>query len=318
MSKASDFLLGKVSSSDENDEVIQPNTTDITGDSAWKYIDAGDISGFADWTNRNMNYRDIPFLGQIVGHTADAATQGIADAAQFVGADGVSNYLNEKAQEGENYLPPMATPELSLDYVTDPNGLASATGMLVGSMLSMAPATMLVPESAALKVGSLLKGLPKIGTVASEFAPKAVKWAATGPVEAAMEGGNTERQMLQNGATPEEAKRAAWNDFYGNVGLLTATNASEGGLLGKVARVKTPTFQNGLLNTASKIAGYAPATAAEAALQGYEEGAQQGIQEGAMDGQMDMNHILNPNAWDDEQWENAKFAVAGGLPLVGG
>lgn len=318
MSKASDFLLGKVSSSDENDEVIQPNTTDITGDSAWKYIDAGDISGFADWTNRNMNYRDIPFLGQIVGHTADAATQGIADAAQFVGADGVSNYLNEKAQEGENYLPPMATPELSLDYVTDPNGLASATGMLVGSMLSMAPAMMLVPESAALKVGSLLKGLPKIGTVASEFAPKAVKWAATGPVEAAMEGGNTERQMLQNGATPEEAKRAAWNDFYGNVGVLTATNALEGGLLGKVARVKTPTFQNGLLNTASKIAGYAPATAAEAALQGYEEGAQQGIQEGAMDGQMDMNHILNPNAWDDEQWENAKFAVAGGLPLVGG
>ena len=318
MSKASDFLLGKVSSSDENDEVIQPNTTDITGDSAWKYIDAGDISGFADWTNRNMNYRDIPFLGQLVGHTADAATQGVADMAQFVGADGVSNYLNEKAQEGENYLPPMTTPELSLDYVTDPNGLASATGMLVGSMLSMAPATMLVPESAALKVGSLLKGLPKIGTVASEFAPKAVKWAATGPVEAAMEGGNTERQMLQNGATPEEAKRAAWNDFYGNVGLLTATNALEGGLLGKVARVKTPTFQNGLLNTASKIAGYAPATAAEAALQGYEEGAQQGIQEGAMNGQMDMNHILNPNDWDDEQWENAKFAVAGGLPLVGG
>ena len=83
MSKASDFLLGKVSSSDENDEVIQPNTTDITGDSAWKYIDAGDISGFADWTNRNMNYRDIPFLGQIVGHTADAATQGIADAAHL-------------------------------------------------------------------------------------------------------------------------------------------------------------------------------------------------------------------------------------------
>lgn len=318
MSKASDFLLGKVSASDENDEVIQPNTTDITGDSAWKYIDAGDISGFADWTNRNMNYRDIPFLGQLVGHTADAATQGVADMAQFVGADGVSNYLNEKAQEGESYLPPMATPELSFDYVTDPNGLASATGMLVGSMLSMAPATMLVPESAALKVGSLLKGLPKIGTVASGFAPKAVKWAATGPVEAAMEGGNTERQMLQNGATPEEAKQAAWDDFYGNVGLLTTTNALEGGLLGKVARVKTPTFQNGLLNTASKMAGYAPATAAEAALQGYEEGAQQGIQEGAMDGQMDMNHILNPNAWDGEQWENAKFAVAGGLPLVGG
>ena len=160
MSKASDFLLGKVSSSDENDEVIQPNTTDITGDSAWKYIDAGDISGFADWTNRNMNYRDIPFLGQLVGRMADAVTQGVADRGQFVGAYGVGNYLNERAQEGENYLPPMTTPELSLDYVTDPNGLASATGMLVGSMLSMAHETMLVPECAVLEGVGLLKGVP--------------------------------------------------------------------------------------------------------------------------------------------------------------
>ncbi|MCI6283595.1 glucosaminidase domain-containing protein [Selenomonas sp.] len=287
-------------------------------DSAWKYINAGDISGFADWTNRNMNYRDIPFLGQLVGHTADAATQGVADLAQFAGAEGVGNYLNEKAQEGESRLAPMSTPELSLNYVTDPNGLTSATGMLLGSMLSMAPATMLVPEAAALRAGALLKGLPKVGGFASEFAPKAVKWAATGPIEAAMEGGNTERQMLESGASREEANRAKWDAFKGNVALLTATNALEGGLLGKVAKVKTPTFENGILNTASKAAGYLPATAAESALQGYEEGAQQGIQEGAMSGAMDLNHILSPNAWNDEQWENAKFAVAGGLPMVGG
>lgn len=287
-------------------------------DSAWKYINAGDISGFADWTNRNMNYRDIPFLGQLVGHTVDAAIQGVADLAQFAGAEGVGNYLNEKAQEGESRLAPMSTPELSLNYVTDPNGLTSAMGMLLGSMLPMVPVTMLVPEAAALRAGALLKGLPKVGGFASEFAPKAVKWAATGPIEAAMEGGNTERQMLESGASREEANRAKWDAFKGNVALLTATNALEGGLLGKVAKVKTPTFENGILNTASKAAGYLPATAAESALQGYEEGAQQGIQEGAMSGAMDLNHILNPNAWNDEQWENAKFAVAGGLPMVGG
>ena len=35
-------------------------------DTAWNYIKHGDVSGFADYSNRNLNYRDIPFLGQFV------------------------------------------------------------------------------------------------------------------------------------------------------------------------------------------------------------------------------------------------------------
>lgn len=293
-------------------------------DNAWKYISAGDISGLADYTNRNYNYRTIPFLGQIVGHAADAATQGVADVAQFVGAQGVGDYLNEKAQEGEAELPAMSTPELSLAYLTDPNGLASAFGMMGGSMLSMAPVAALAPEflparaaTALSRVPKALSTVPKIGGALEEMAPMAGRFALTGPVEAMMEGGNTEREMLQNGATPEEARQAAWDVFGENVGLLTATNALEGGLLGKI-KIKTPRFSNPVANTASRVAGYVPTTAAEMALQGYEEGAQQGIQNG-VEGESPntFSQILNPTTWTDDQWNAAKMGIAGAVPLMG-
>lgn len=300
------------------------SSDDDNGDNAWKYISAGDISGLADYTNRNYNYRTIPFLGQIVGHAADAATQGVADVAQFVGAQGVGDYLNEKAQEGEAELPAMSTPELSLAYLTDPNGLASAFGMMAGSMLSTAPVAAIAPEllparaaMALSKVPKALSAVPKIGGALEEMAPMAGRFALTGPVEAMMEGGNTEREMLQNGATPEEARQAAWDVFGENVGLLTATNALEGGLLGKI-KIKTPHFSNPVVNTASRVAGYVPTTAAEMALQGYEEGAQQGIQNG-VEGESPntANQILNPFAWTDDQWDAAKLGLAGAVPLMG-
>lgn len=300
------------------------SSDDDNGDNAWKYISAGDISGLADYTNRNYNYRTIPFLGQIVGHAADAATQGVADAAQFVGAQGVGDYLNEKAQKGEAELPAMSTPELSLAYLTDPNGLASAFSMMAGSMLSMAPVAAIAPEllparvaMTLSKVPKALSAVPKIGGALEEMAPMAGRFALTGPIEAMMEGGNTEREMLQNGATPEEARQAAWNVFGENVGLLTATNALEGGLLGKI-KIKTPHFSNPVVNTASRVAGYVPTTAAEMALQGYEEGAQQGIQNG-VEGESPntANQILNPFAWTDDQWDAAKLGVAGAVPLMG-
>lgn len=300
------------------------SSDDDNDDNAWKYISAGDISGLADYTNRNYNYRTIPFLGQIVGHAADAATQGVADVAQFVGAQGIGDYLNEKAQEGEAELPAMSTPELSLAYLTDPNGLASAFGMMAGSMLSTAPVAAIAPEllparaaMALSKVPKALSAVPKIGGALEEMAPMAGRFALTGPIEAMMEGGNTEREMLQNGATPEEARQAAWNVFGENVGLLTATNALEGGLLGKI-KIKTPHFSNPVVNTASRVAGYVPTTAAEMALQGYEEGAQQGIQNG-VEGESPntANQILNPFAWTDDQWDAAKLGVAGAVPLMG-
>ncbi|WP_303104094.1 DEAD/DEAH box helicase family protein [uncultured Mitsuokella sp.] len=188
----------------------------------------------------------------------------------------------------------------------------------------MAPVAALAPEflparaAAALsRVPKALSTVPKIGGALEEMAPMAGRFALTGPIEAMMEGGNTEREMLQNGATPEEARQAAWDVFGENVGLLTATNALEGGLLGKI-KIKTPRFSNPVANTASRAAGYVPTTAAEMALQGYEEGAQQGIQNG-VEGESPntFGQILNPTTWTDDQWDAAKMGIAGAVPLMG-
>ena len=291
-------------------------------DSAWKYISAGDIKGLNDYTDREYNYRDVPFVGQIVGHSADSATSFWGDVAKYAGADALGDYLTEKAQEGEDYLPQMTNPELSLAYLTDPNGLASAFGMLGGSMLAMAPATMLMPASGAAYAGRLAAKLPGfLGRAGASVAPGAARWAMTGPLEAASEAGDTMYQAEKQGASPEEARSMANKDFLGNAALLSVTNGLEGGLLGKSSRLfkKIPKANSRTLNALRGVANFAPATAAEMALQGYEEGAQQGIQNMALDnGATTYNQVLNPLAWNDDQWNQAKFAVAGSLPLVGG
>nr|DAS84512.1 MAG TPA: hypothetical protein [Caudoviricetes sp.] len=288
-------------------------------DSAWKYISAGDVSGLADYTNREYNYHKIPYLGQLVGHTANNITMGLANYAQFLGADSVSNYLYEKGKAGEAQLPEYREPELSLSYVLDPNGFLSAGAMVAGSMLSMAPVAVLAPVGGIAAGAARLAGnVPKVGGLLSYFAPGAVRWATTGPVEAMMEGGGTEREMLENGASREAANAASWDVFKKNAALLTATNALEGGLLGKLG-VKTPTFKNPVANGISRAAAYAPQTAAEAVLQGYEEGAQEGIQAAAMgNGANTAAQILHPSNWTEGQWDAARMGVAGGLPLVGG
>ena len=288
-------------------------------DSAWKYISAGDIKGLADYTNREYNYHNIPYIGQVIGHTANNATMGVANAAQFLGADSVSNYLYEKGKEGEAQLPDYRTPEFSLSYALDPNGLLSAGAMVAGSMLSMAPVAALAPVGGIAAGAARLAGnVPKVGGLLSNFAPGAVRWSTTGPIEAMMEGGGTEREMLENGASREAANAASWDVFKKNAALLTATNALEGGLLGKLG-VKTPTFKNPVANGISRAASYAPQTAAEAILQGYEEGAQEGIQAGVMGkGANTAAQILNPSNWTEGQWDAARMGFAGGLPLVGG
>lgn len=301
-------------------------------DTAWNYLTHMDGKGFADYTNRNYDYRKIPFLGQIVGHTADAATQGVADIAQFLNLDSVGDYLNAEAQAGEARLPPMAKPELSWDYITDPNGLASAGASVIGSMLAMAPIAMLVPGGALATAARIGAAIPKVGSFMKGFLPEALRWGATGPVEAMMEGGNTERQLLEKGVSRKDADAAARKVFFDNALLLSGTNALEGGLLRGVKLPKGDNvlgrlggaaeraaernvFARGALNTAR----FAPAAAAEAGLNSFEEGAQQGIQDAALgQGADNWQQFLNPAQWTDEQWDAAKMGMAGTLPLMAG
>ena len=301
-------------------------------DTAWNYLTHMDGKGFADYTNRNYDYRKIPFLGQIVGHTADSMTQGVADIAQFLHFDRVGNYLNDEAKAGEARLPAMTKPELSLDYITDPNGLASAGASVIGSMLAMAPVAMLVPGGAVAIAARVGAAIPKVGGFMKGFLPEALRWGATGPVEAMMEGGNTERQLLEKGVSRKDADAAARKVFFDNALLLSGTNALEGGLLRGVKLPKGDNvlgrlggaaeraaernvFARGALNTAR----FAPAAAAEVGLNGFEEGAQQGIQDAALgQGADSWQQFLNPAQWTDEQWDAAKMGVAGTLPLMAG
>ena len=288
-------------------------------DSAWKYISAGDLKGLDDYMDRKYDYHKIPYIGQGIGHTANNATMGVANLAQFLGAEGLGNFLYEKAKAGEEALPETRKPELSLSYVLDPNGLTSAAAQVVGSVLSMAPVALFAPVGGLGAMGAAaVSNIPRVGLFASRFVPGAVRWAATGPVEAMMEGGGTERELLENGASRETANQAAWDVFKENAALLTATNALEGGLLGKLFGPATKSSGRAA-NAVRSAVSYAPQTAAEALLQGYEEGAQEGIQAGVMGkGANTAAQILNPGNWTEEQWDAAKFGFAGGLPLVGG
>ena len=280
-------------------------------DTAWNYIKHGDVSGFADYSNRNLNYRDIPFLGQFVGHAADAATQGIADLAQFTGAEGVGNYLNDAAKRGEERLPPMSKPELSWNYVTDPNGVTSAFGSVVGSMLPIGAAAYLAPvggvTAAAANVGSKV---PFIGGFLGQSLPHAIRWGLTGPVEAAMEAGGAERDMREQGMSNEEARQKAWDVFGNNALLLGITNGIGGAALPHIFKGVTKAAQNG-----SRLAGagrFAGATGTEAGINALEEGEQQGIQNSVMG----KPYSYNPANWSEDQKEAAEFGVAGTAPFA--
>lgn len=312
MSALSDYLYLDSQIPDGHDiPYIENDGSD--DDNAWKYISVGDIKGLADYTNREYNYRDIPFVGQLVGHASDAATQGVADLAQFVGADGVSDYLNQAAQEGEARLPTMTTPEFSLDYLTDPNGLTSAIGTVLGSALPGAALTGLLPLSGvAATAGKIASKAPVLGNVLGGVVKSGVRWAPSGIFEAMQEGGNTERDILQNGGIRDEADAAARQVFLDNAGLLSGTQFLEGGLLGNLDKFSRPfkkgdTIANMALSAASKV----PAVAADAALEGFEEGEQQGFQNAA-EGKP---YSMNPLDWTPDQIANAKLGVAGGLGM---
>jgi hypothetical protein len=308
MSALSDYLAGITPDS----PYIENNNSD---DNSWKYISAGDIRGLNDYTDRTYNYRHIPFLGQLGGHIADAATQVVADTSQYLNMPKLGNYLNEAAQQGEDYLPPMSTPEMSLAYLTDPNGLTSAFGQGVGSMLPGAAFAGVLPTAGlAAKVSDMVSQTPKAGGLLSGLAKGGIRWAPTAIPEAMSEAGNTERTMLQDGASSGNAQAAANQVFAGNAKLLAGTNFLEGGLLSGL-HVKIPKVSdNGILNGLAQAGGYIPSTLAETALQGFEEGEQQGIQNSA-EGKA---YSYNPAQWTADQTEQAKFGVAASLPMIGG
>lgn len=232
---------------------------------------AADIAPVADY--------DSP-VGAFANQVTGAVHGGIGRMASMLHLDQTADAGYNAAQKTANTAP-VSTDDL-VEYFTNPRGFISDTGQLVGSMATIVPFMGLLPEAiaarglAALGGDALVQGLVNRGMygLAKFFAssmPRAVQYGLTSaPIEGAMEGGETRRELLNRGASEKEATRESLIAMGKNVPLLVASNTLEGLSFFSPLRAGNKALQiggRGLLNSLQ---------------QQYEEFAQQGIQNEAL------------------------------------
>ncbi len=176
---------------------------------------------------------------------------------------------------------------LSLDYLTNPEGLAYGLGQLAGSMAL--PALFGAGVAAAVPTG----GTSLLGTGALIGAAGAAPMAIS-------EGGNTYAQGLQQGMTEDEAKKAGLTDAAIKLPFYMLSE----GLSGKVAQ---GLISKGLLNAEGKSLGRRAAESGakilgNAANEAYEEGTENRSSAYALGDQRisSLGNIFNPFDWNDE------------------
>lgn len=176
---------------------------------------------------------------------------------------------------------------LSLDYLTNPEGLAYGIGQIAGSMAL--PALFGAGVAAAVPTG----GTSLLGTGALIGAAGAAPMAIS-------EGGNTYAQGLQQGMTEDEAKKAGLTDAAIKLPFYMLSE----GLSGKVAQ---GLISKGLLNAEGKSLGRRAAESGakilgNAANEAYEEGTENRSSAYALGDQRisGFGNILNPFDWNEE------------------
>lgn len=176
---------------------------------------------------------------------------------------------------------------LSLDYLTNPEGLAYGLGQLAGSMAL--PALFGAGVAAAVPTG----GTSLLGTGALIGAAGAAPMAIS-------EGGNTYAQGLQQGMTEDEAKKAGLTDAAIKLPFYMLSE----GLSGKVAQ---GLISKGLLNSEGKSLGRRAAESGakilgNAANEAYEEGTENRSSAYALGDQRisSLGNIFNPFDWNEE------------------
>lgn len=176
---------------------------------------------------------------------------------------------------------------LSLDYLTNPEGLAYGIGQIAGSMAL--PALFGAGVAAAVPTG----GASLLGTGALIGAAGAAPMAIS-------EGGNTYAQGLQQGMTEDEAKKAGLTDAAVKLPFYMLSE----GLSGKVAQ---GLISKGLLNAEGKSLGRRAAEngakiLGNAANEAYEEGTENRSSAYALGDQRisSLGNIFNPFDWNEE------------------
>lgn len=176
---------------------------------------------------------------------------------------------------------------LSLDYLTNPEGLAYGLGQLAGSIAL--PALFGAGVAAAVPTG----GTSLLGTGALIGAAGAAPMAIS-------EGGNTYAQGLQQGMTEDEAKKAGLTDAAIKLPFYMLSE----GLSGKVLQ---GLISKGLLNAEGKSLGRRAAESGakilgNAANEAYEEGTENRSSAYALGDQRisSLGNIFNPFDWNEE------------------
>lgn len=176
---------------------------------------------------------------------------------------------------------------LSLDYLTNPEGLAYGIGQIAGSMAL--PVLFGAGVAAAVPTG----GTSLLGTGALIGAAGAAPMAIS-------EGGNTYAQGLQQGMTEDEAKKAGLTDAAIKLPFYMLSK----GLSGKVAQ---GLISKGLLNAEGKSLGRRAAESGakilgNAANEAYEEGTENRSSAYALGDQRisSLGNIFNLFDWNEE------------------
>lgn len=251
----------------------------------------------------------------------------IGGIADLLHGDTVGDYMNnvvDSNQRTKNY-----DSVFSMDYLTNPSGLAYDTANMLGSMAALAPAAMAVPETAVggatATIGGggarLLAGLgakKAAQTLGTEAAEKTlvlgVRGAATSIPESMSEGGNVRREAIEQGLDSPDLR--AWETTGENIPTLALSNGLEYMLLG--GKIFKPSAEAGesLATRAMKAPlRAAPAIGVNATQNGIEELVQQTIQDANTD--QPYGNPLNPFGWTDNQRQAFEVGMAGSAVLGG-
>lgn len=241
---------------------------------------------------------------------ASSVSGGIAD---IFGAEKTGNEFNavtnlnkrDKEYSGADNI-------LSLDYITNPDGLIYDAGNMVGSMAALYPSSFLAPATKVTSAAQTLKKLPFLRGLSDDALETMIKGSATSIPESLSEGGNVVRQAKEEGL--DDPYLRGWKTAGLNLPALAISNGLEYGLLG--GKIFKPVGKVGESVPERMVKGVyrsIPATVATSAQQGLEEYVQQGIS----NLQTDKEWGLLPWNASQDQIDSLLIGALTGAPMSG-
>lgn len=241
---------------------------------------------------------------------ASSVSGGIAD---IFGAEKTGNEFNavtnlnkrDKEYSGADNI-------LSLDYITNPDGLVYDAGNMVGSMAALYPSSFLAPATKVTSAAQTLKKLPFLRGLSDDALETMIKGSATSIPESLSEGGNVVRQAKEEGL--DDPYLRGWKTAGLNLPALAISNGLEYGLLG--GKIFKPVGKVGESVPERMVKGVyrsIPATVATSAQQGLEEYVQQGIS----NSQTDKEWGLLPWNASQDQIDSLLIGALTGAPMSG-